>query len=84
MVGKKAQIKVCDVCLVPKIVRYKPSKDLQLLKTERLMKIIHYELVKVIIDFLGLVEVIINIVVQHYCLFNPIISDYSSVFILQF
>ena len=42
---------------------------------DRLTKIVHYEPVKVIIDALGLVEVILDVVVQYYGLPNSIISE---------
>ena len=44
----------------------------------------HYELVKVTIDALRLVEVIINIVVQYHGLLDFIISDYGIIFTSKF
>ena len=40
-----------------------------------LTKIIHYKLVKVIINALGLAEVIINMVVRYYGLLNSIVTN---------
>lgn len=45
-------------------------------KIKLLMKMIHYELVKVTVDFRDLVEVIIKVVLQYY--------DHNSVFIFWF
>ena len=44
----------------------------------------HYKLVKVILNAPGLLEVIINIVVQHYGLLNFIISNCRENFIFKF
>ena len=41
-------------------------------------KMVHYKLVKVIIDAPGLVEVIINIVVRHHGLFDSIVTNQGS------
>ncbi len=45
---------------------------------------VHYELVKVTIDTLGLAKVIIKAVVQHYGLPDSIVSNGGSVFTLKF
>ncbi len=45
---------------------------------------VHYEPVKVIIDALGLAEVILDVVVRHHSLSDSIVSDRSSVFISKF
>lgn len=49
-----------------------------------LIKIVHYELVKVTINALDLVKVIINTMVQYYDLLDLIIIDWDSVFISKF
>lgn len=36
------------------------------------------------VDFLGLIEVIFNIVVKYYSLLNSIVSERNSVFISKF
>lgn len=64
MARKKAKMGSFNICLVPKTIYYKLCKDLQLLKVERLIKIIYYDRIKVTIDAPDLVEVIINIVLQ--------------------
>ena len=51
---------------------------------DRLMKMIHYEPVKVTIDSPGLAEVILDVVVQHHGLPNSIVSDRGSVFTSKF
>lgn len=60
------------------------SYDSILVIVNHLTKMIHYELVKIIINTLGLVEVILNIVVQHYRLPDSIITDIGSLFTLKF
>lgn len=50
----------------------------------RRRKQIDYKLVKVTIDFLSPGEVIINILVQYYSLFDFIVSERISIFILKF
>lgn len=42
---------------------------------DRLTKIMHYKLIKITIDALGLAEVIINAVVHHQGLPDSIVSD---------
>ena len=49
-----------------------------------LTKMIHYEPVKIIIDTLNLMEVTLDIIVQHHGLFNLIVSDWGMVFSLKF
>ena len=44
----------------------------------------HYKLVKVTINFSGLAEVIINIVLQHHGLLDSIISDRGAIFTSKF
>ena len=51
---------------------------------DRLMKMVHYELVKVTIDTLGLTEVIINVVMRHYGLPDLIITNRGSFFTSKF
>lgn len=50
----------------------------------RLTKMVCYELVKIIIDAPGLVEVIIKAIIQLYGLPDSIISNKDSVFISKF
>ena len=45
---------------------------------------VHYEPVKVTIDALELVEVIIDVVVQHHGLLDSIISDRGAIFMSKF
>lgn len=49
--------------------------DLILVIVNQLTKMIHYELVKITIDILELVEVIIKMVVQHHDLLDSIVTD---------
>ena len=58
--------------------------DSILVIVDRLMKIVHYELVNVIIDTPGLIEVIINMVIKHHNLPDSIVSNYSLVFTFKF
>ena len=60
------------------------SYDLILVIIDRLMKMIHYEPVKVTINTPGLAEVIINIVVRHHGLPDSIIIYRGSLFISKF
>ena len=45
---------------------------------------VHYELVKVIIDAPGLAEIIINVVVRHYSLLDLIVTNQGLLFISKF
>ena len=60
------------------------SYDFILVIVDRLTKIVYYEPVKVTIDAPELVEVILDVVVQHYGLPNSIIFDRSSLFTFKF
>ena len=60
------------------------SYELILIIVNRLTKIVHYELVKVIINTLRLAEVIINAVVQYNGLPNSIISNCRAIFMSKF
>ncbi len=51
---------------------------------DQLIKIVHYKLVKVMIDAPGLAEVIINVIVHHHRVSEFIIMDWDLVFILKF
>ncbi len=51
---------------------------------DRLMKMVHYEPVKVIINVPILAEVIIKAVVRHHDLLDSIVSNWSSVFTSKF
>ena len=48
------------------------------------MKMVYYEIVKVTNNAFGLVEIILEVVVQHYGLRNSIVSDLGLVIILKF
>ena len=60
------------------------SYDSILINVNRLTKMVHYKLVKVIINAPGLAEVIIDMVVRHHNLLNSIVTDQGSLFILKF
>ena len=60
------------------------SYDSILVIVDRLIKIVHYELVEITIDAPGLAEVIINIVVQYHGLPDSIITDWGSLFTSKF
>ncbi len=49
-----------------------------------LTKIVHYELVKVTIDVLGLAKVIINVVVRHYGVSESIVRDWGLLYTSKF
>ena len=49
-----------------------------------LIKIVHYELVKMIINASDLAKIILHIVVQLHNLHNSIVGDRSSVFTSEF
>ena len=51
---------------------------------DRLMKMVHYEPIKVTIDALRLAKVILDMVVWHHGLSNSIASDRGSLFISKF
>ena len=58
--------------------------DSILVIVDLLMKMVHYELVKVSIDAPGLAKVILNMVVWHHGLPNLIVSDRGSLFTSKF
>ncbi len=58
--------------------------DSILVIVDRFTKMVHYELVKVIIDTPGLAEVIIKAVMWHHSLPDSIVSDCGSVFTSKF
>ena len=60
------------------------SYDSILVIINRLMKIVHYEPVKVTIDAPGLAEVIIGVVVRHHGLPDSIVTDRESLFTSKF
>ena len=60
------------------------SYNFILVIVNRLMKIVHYEPVKVTINALGLAEVILDIVVEYYGLLNSIVSDRGLLFTSKF
>ena len=51
------------------------SYDSILVMVDRLTKIVHYEMVKVTIDALGLAKVIFDMVVRHHSLPDSIVID---------
>ncbi len=51
------------------------SYDSILVIVDRLTKMVHYVPVKVMIDALGLAEVIINVVVRHHGVPESIVTD---------
>lgn len=51
---------------------------------DQLIKIVHYELVKTTINTSSLTKIIIDMVVRHYDLPDPIISDCYSFFNSKF
>ena len=60
------------------------SYDSILIVVDRLTKMIQYKPVQTTIDAPGEVELIINVIVQHYSHSNSIVSDRGSVFISKF
>ena len=60
------------------------SYDSILVIVDWLTKMVHYEPVKIIIDALGLAEVIFNVVVWHHSLPNIIVSNGGSLFTSKF
>ena len=60
------------------------SDDSILVIVDRLMKMVHYEPVKVTIDAPGLAEVIIDVVVWHHGLPNLIVTNKGSLFTSKF
>ncbi len=51
---------------------------------DRLIKMVHYKLVKVTIDASGLTEAIINVVVRYYKVPESIVTDRGSLFTSKF
>ncbi len=60
------------------------SYDSILVIVNRLTIMVHYELIKVTIDALGLAEVIIDVVVRHHGVPESIVTDRGSLFISKF
>ena len=60
------------------------SYDSILVIVDRLIKMVHYEPVKVTIDAPGLAEVIIDVVVRHHGLPDSIVTDRGSLFTSKF
>lgn len=58
--------------------------NLILVIIDRLIKMIYYELVKIIIDALGLAKIILDVVVRYHGLPNSIVSNRGSVFTSKF
>ena len=53
----------------------KDSYDLIFIIVDQLIKIVHYKLVKVTVDALGLAKVIIDVVVRHHSLTDSIVTN---------
>ncbi len=60
------------------------SYDSILVIIDRIMKMVHYEPVKVTIDAPGQAEVIIDVVVHHYGVPESIVTDRGSLFTSKF
>ena len=60
------------------------SYDTILIIVNQITKMVHYKPVKIIIDGLGLVEVIINVVVRHDGLPDSIVTNRGLFFTLKF
>ena len=60
------------------------SYDFILVIVDRLAKMIYYESVKITIDALSLAEVIIDVIVRHHSLPNPIMTDRGFLFTSKF
>ena len=60
------------------------SYDSIFISVNWLKKMVHYELVKIILDALGLAEVIIDGVVCHHGLPDSIVTDRGFLFISKF
>lgn len=58
--------------------------DLILIIGNRLTKMIHYKLVKVIINIPRLADVIIDVVVRHHSFLDSILSDCKAIFTFKF
>ena len=57
------------------INKKRDNYDSILVIIDRLTKIVYYKPVKIIINILGLVEVIINVVIRHHSFPNLIVID---------
>lgn len=55
-----------------------------LIIVDQLMKMVHYELVKVTINTPGLVKVIINVIIWHYSFLDSIVINCELVFTSKF
>ena len=51
---------------------------------DRLTKMVYYKLVNLIIDALGVAEVILDVIVRHHGLSNSIVTDRGSLFTSKF
>ncbi len=60
------------------------SYDLILVLIDRLIKIVYYELVKVMIDIPGLAKMIIDVVVCHHRVPKSIVMDQDLLFTSKF
>ena len=60
------------------------SYDSIFIIVDQLMKMVHYELVKITINVPRLAEIIINVVVGHHGLFDSLLTNKNSLFTLKF
>ncbi len=60
------------------------SYELILVIVERLMKMVHYELVNIMINAPGLAKVIINMIVRHHGVLESILTDWGLLFTSKF
>ena len=64
------------VTILPVSINWKgDSYDSILVIVDWLTKMVHYELVKIILDVSGLAEVIIDMVVRHHGFLDSIVTD---------
>ena len=73
----KSYMKGSNVCLASKTVRYK-------LIIDWLMKIIYYELVKIIINISKLIKVIINVIMWYHSFSDSIVTNWGLPFTFKF
>ena len=87
--GVEAYVRGCNICLALKAVRNKPYDDLQALlilthQWEDLTKMVYYKPIKVTINAPGLVEVTLDVLIQHHDLSNLIVFDKGLLFTSKF
>lgn len=75
-IGQKMIRKINFVIRILVLINSKSkSNNLIFVIIDHLTKIMHYELVKVIVNAFAFVKVIINIMLQHHCFSNLIVSN---------